>query len=66
MYGGRGVSSIFFLLESSLFQGQERLFIQDSKPSMSAGFGAKGDGKDAEESPEGHIISSVVSNECVY
>lgn len=66
VYGGRGVSSILFLLEPSLFRGQECLFIQDSEPPVSAGFWAKGDGKDAEESPGGHIISSVVSNECVY
>lgn len=33
---------------------------------MSAGFWEKGDGKDAEESPGGYIISSVVSNECVF
>lgn len=66
MYGGRGVSSILFLLESSLFREQERLFIQNSKPPMSAGFWEKGDGKDAEESPGGYIISSVVSNECVF
>lgn len=46
--------------------GRNRLFIQHSKPPMSAGFWAKGDSKDAEESPGGHIISSVVSNECVY
>lgn len=39
------------------------MFIQDAKPPVSAGFGAKGDDREAEESPGRHIISSVASNE---
>ena len=38
------------------------MFIQDAKPPISAGFGAKGDDREA-ESPGGHIISSMASNE---
>ena len=48
--GGRGVSSTrFFLLEASLF-------IQDSEPPISAGIWAKGDGREAEESPRGLLF----------
>ena len=39
------------------------MFIQDAKPPMSAGFGVKGDDREAEETPGGHIISSMASNE---
>lgn len=42
------------------------MFIHDANHPVSAGFWAKGDGRDTEESPGGHIISSMVSDQCVY